>query len=377
MLTASISRAQSNPATACPSRPHKHVRVASYPAQAEKGENPYISLYQNAIAKYGIDTVADFEPTRDWVLNNPDTFDAVHLHWGIEWLWRYRGRSARQQFRGLIGLARLLRMLRSQGKMLIWTIHNIQHHEGSTAVDWLGYQLLARSADLCICHDESARQEFLRRRWANPNRVIVMPFGNYDGVYPPARPRSDIVKDIGIPPGRKVLLACGLIRRYKGLETALAALPELGPAFHLVIAGKVLDRQLEHELTRETSHRSVTVIGRTLTSQELADLYELADCALFPYRAITGSSAILTAASLSRGVVASDLPFFRNWLAPEPAAGELFVPGNAASLAAAVRRYFAEDIQDRHQAARRLADRYPWTSVVRPVVEQILEWKTI
>ncbi|MGC1719027.1 MAG: SDR family oxidoreductase [Isosphaeraceae bacterium] len=39
------------------------------------------------------------------------------------------------------------------------------------------------------------------------------------------------------------------------------------------------------------------------------DNQRLADCALLPYRKIAGSSAIFNAFSLSRGVVASDLPF--------------------------------------------------------------------
>jgi beta-1,4-mannosyltransferase len=350
------------------------VRVASYPAQANKGENPYICLYQNAIEKFGIITVSDFQPTRNWVRANLEMFDVVHLHWGIEWLWRYRGRWPWQQFHGILGLARLLQMLRRHGKKLIWTIHNLHHHEGITPVDWLGYQLLARYADLCICHDDSAREEFLRWRWISPHRVMVMPFGNYDGVYPQARPRWETEERLGILPGRKVLLACGLIRRYKGLDTALAALPELGSEYHLTVAGRPLDHALVNRIRQASARYSITLLDRTVSSQELADLYELADCALFPYESITGSSAILTAASLGRGVIASDLPFFRNLLAVEPAAGELFNAGHPGSLAAAVRRYFARDIRTRHQAARRLADRYPWMTVVRPIVSEILRW---
>src|SRR5207249_1826932 len=101
------------------------------------------------------------------------------------------------------------------------------------------------------------------------------------------------------------------------------------------------------------------------------DLHEAADCALLPYRWITGSAASATAFTLGRAVVATDLPFFRSELAAEPAAGVLVRPDDPDALAAGIRAFFAADVAARHTAARRLADRLAWPEVVKPVVERL------
>ena len=100
---------------------------------------------------------------------------------------------------------------------------------------------------------------------------------------------------------------------------------------------------------------------------DVADLLHTADCVLFPYRKITGSGALAAAQTFGRGVVVSDLPYFREMLAAEPLAGEFFPAGDAAGLAAAVRRFFDATLAERHVASRRLADRCTWEKAVAPV----------
>jgi hypothetical protein len=47
--------------------------------------------------------------------------------------------------------------------------------------------------------------------------------------------------------------------------------------------------------------------------------------------------------------------------------GVLFRPGDVESLAAAIRTYFGEVPATRNDAAKRWADRFPWSTVVEPV----------
>jgi glycosyltransferase involved in cell wall biosynthesis len=70
-------------------------------------------------------------------------------------------------------------------------------------------------------------------------------------------------------------------------------------------------------------------------------------------------------------VVASDLPYFREVLADDPTAGVFCRPDDASGLAAAVETFFAGDVPARHAAARRLADRYAWSEVIKPVAERM------
>ena len=65
------------------------------------------------------------------------------------------------------------------------------------------------------------------------------------------------------------------------------------------------------------------VIPRQLNDQEFADLMAASDAAFLPYRNVTGSGVLLTAIGFGRPVIAADLPYFREVLAPEPEAGVL------------------------------------------------------
>ena len=62
--------------------------------------------------------------------------------------------------------------------------------------------------------------------------------------------------------------------------------------------------------------------------QVVSDLLHAADAVLLPYRRITGSGVLLQALTAGVGVVASDLPYFREVLAPEPDAGVFIRAGD-------------------------------------------------
>jgi glycosyltransferase involved in cell wall biosynthesis len=95
------------------------------------------------------------------------------------------------------------------------------------------------------------------------------------------------------------------------------------------------------------------------------------DAVLLPYRAVTGSAALLSALASGRGVIASDLPFFREVLAGEPDAGVL-VPGrDADAWAHRMLDYLAVPAAVRRAAALRLAGRYSWDRCVEPLVEAL------
>ena len=140
----------------------------------------------------------------------------------------------------------------------------------------------------------------------------------------------------------------------------------------LINAGPPLIPSYVEELRAQIGNRdSVTFLPRPLDEQEFADLHDVADCVLLPYHKITGSAALLAACTLSRGVVATDLPYFRDLLALEPDAGVLVPPGDAVKLAEGIRQYFTKPVEVRHAASRRIADRYPWESVLLPLVEKL------
>ena len=159
------------------------------------------------------------------------------------------------------------------------------------------------------------------------------------------------------------------MREYKCLDIACAAVERLNGRVQLAIGGPINAGfdvlRLRNMMGRISGG---VVIARPLSDQEFADLTAASDAVLLPYRAITGSSALLAAIGLGRGVVASKLPYFEEMLGGEPDAG-VMVPGwDAAAWADGILRLLARPPEVRTRAALRLAHRCSWDRCVDPLV---------
>lgn len=345
------------------------IRIASWP---RPGINPYCQLYYGALARFGVE-VEYLDDVRALAGPLRFAYDAVHFHWNIEGVWRAFGRNPMRRLQGLAAWVRVLRRLRNAGIPILWTAHELSPPEEATWIDRLGYRLCARFADLCICHSEVCRQDVLRRFAIPEARTLVVPIGAYDGVLTPRRSAADTRARRGWTDAGRVLLCFGYQRPRKGLEVVLAAMPLLGRDYHLVIQcstrGGARRKWLRGLQDTWRDAPNVTFLHEELDGADLADLLHAADGVVLPYLEIVGSAALAACLTAGRGVVVSDLPYFRESLAPEPDAGVFFRPGDPRDLARAVETFFSIDRAAREGAMRRLADDRRWDRVVTPIGE--------
>jgi beta-1,4-mannosyltransferase len=331
--------------------------------------NAYLDLYYQALSEQGIKLVSEFKIQDEHLRRDRDKLDALHFQWSIEEVWRAYGNSDFRQMRGVIAFWKYLRLAKKLGYKIIWTMHDVERFEGARLADRYGYRLLAKFSDLLLCHSNSASVSFSAICNVPQSKIMVIPIGNYDGVFPAPRSRDQTLHDLHIDPNAKVILCAGLIRSYKGFETAIEAMKYLGSNHVLVIAGK--PSYAEYGATIEnlvSQATNVRLLPYFIENQLMADLHAAADVVLIPYRKITGSATLLTALTLSRGVVVSDLPYMREVLGVSDAA-VFFEAGNPSDLARAVHEFFASSTAHRHASARLLANNLPWSEVVRPVVQ--------
>jgi glycosyltransferase involved in cell wall biosynthesis len=336
--------------------------------------NPYLDLFAAALARHDIEVRYELQIRDSWLRANSDRFEGLHLHWP-ELLWNWPGAGRVRRLRNVAGLWRFLRLGRRQGLMRIWTVHNLEHHEGSDWVDELGYRVLARHADLLICHSRGTAAAVAQRHRPHA-RVVVMPIGSYAGHYPEPRPRAEVLARLGLREDLPVLCSIGQLRPYKGLDVACAVARLLAGKVQFVLAGNPHVHfdvgALRAALDGVAGAR---VLPQYVSDQEFADLIAASEGMVLPYRKITGSSALLASCSLGRGVVASDLSYFREILQPEPDAGVLFEPESPEDLARAVLEYLGMPAEIRRAAALRLAQHYSWERCIVPVVEAIRAWR--
>jgi beta-1,4-mannosyltransferase len=335
--------------------------------------NPYQRLFYDALRKHSCEASAEIDFRDHWLLDNCSHFDAIHIHWP-EALWRTRSwwNTARRQ----IGIWKFFRLARKLGIRLIWTVHNHGAHEGGELLDKFGYRLIASAADLVIVHSQSSAAWV--RHSLRPSNLVVMPIGAYHGVYPIPQARNKVVAALGLNPAGCIVACLGAIRAYKGVHFAIECAKRLGPSTQFVIAGNPHCQSYAHEIRRVAAGLSnVHLIAEYVSDQQFADITAASDVAFLPYTKITGSSALLAAWTLGRGVVASDLEFFREMVADVGVAAVLYRNGDTSAACDAIRRYLQVPAAERESAALRAADRYRWDRCITPVVNAISNWNTL
>ena len=340
------------------------IRIVSAPEKS--WPNPYVELFYEAISEHNI-KLAGRCPGNDHLLRKKASqIDAIHLHWP-EGLWRYAENFRLGKIRGLLGFWCYLRVAHRCRLTVVWTVHNLEHHEGISFADRIAYRLLAKHADLLICHSQGIKKQIVNR-WHPGDKIVVMHHGNYDGIYPKPLPRERVIKELALNPGIPIVSCVGSARGYKGIDIAIKAIKHTNMDVQLIIAGEPhRDYNVDSLLKLSESSPKIRLILHSLSTQELADILNISDAVLLPYQKITGSGAFMLAMTLGRGVIASDLPYFREMLAGNDDAGVLFEPGSEISLSAAITKYLLIPADCRQAAARKIAQEYSWDKVVKPV----------
>ena len=365
------------PLYATMARPRR-LRVASYPDR--NPGNPYVELFYRALAQHGIEHAGRLVPEASWFDAAGGDVDVVHIHWP-ERIWRGKrvGRFDRvaavvtaRSARGVLSLARFLGRARSEGVTRVWTVHNVAHHEGASLVDRWGYRTLARRCDLLLCFSEAAAEE-IRRAYGASAPVLVISHGSYKGAYPAAAPRARARERFGLRPDVPVVSCVGLLRRYKGIELACEAIEAMRGRVQLLVGGQP-QRSFDVQglVTRaRASGGSILALPRVLTEDEFSDAVAASDAVLLPYHAVTGSGVLFAAWTMGAGVIASDLPFFREMLNRAPLLGRTFRAGDAAELATAIEAYVSTPADERARAIAVAVEELAPERVVVPFVEAL------
>lgn len=390
--------------------PSDFLIISSLPGLG--GANPYVDLFYNALQPHGIKLYAEPVIDHAWGSNHFKHIDAIHIHWP-EYIWRQtphtrtpnpfrrflrtyvpgiwrafdiidrfgrleqvrRMQKVKSRWLSLLRFYRFLRQASRANVRVIWTLHNLESHESFDLVDQVGFRLLTRFSNLIICHSDYSKKSCIKT-YRPRCPVVIMPHGNYDGIYPPPRPRDQVLTELGLDPTLPVAGCVGALREYKGFDLACQAIMSLGGRVQLLCAGAPHHHfpLAEFEQFIDSTPGAV-LVAHLLTDQEFSDYCAASDVILLPYRKITGSGALLAALTLRRGVVATDLPFFREMLNEYPDAGVLVEPENTVALAKGIEQYLAIGHIRRESATRNLAEAYDWSRVITSVVTELNHWK--
>jgi glycosyltransferase involved in cell wall biosynthesis len=220
---------------------------------------------------------------------------------------------------------------------LVLTVHDTVPYNGDR-MSWLqrwGFELPLRLCDRIIVHTQAGREALLARG-LSAEKVSIIPHGAL-----PLRERPSAAALSRAADGLFRFVAFGEMKQYKGLDVLIEALA-LMPAqtrnkARVIIAGRPrMDlTPLLLRIERLGLTELVEVRARRLSEPEMADLFHLADCFVFPYRQIDASGVYFLVKSLGKWLIASRVGVFAEDMR-DGEQGELVAVADAQALADAM-----------------------------------------
>ena len=205
---------------------------------------------------------------------------------------------------------------------------------------------LVERCETIIVMAEAARQLLIERYRADPDQVIVIPHGIPDRPFTATRPMK---AKLGLA-GHDVILTFGLLSQGKGIETVIAAMPEVvrrNPRALYVVLGATHPHAIawHGESYRESLQRlamelgvadNVRFIDAFVEQEELLDYLAAADIYATPYLdpAQVTSGTLSYAVGLGKPIVSTPYVHARELLGREY--GRLVDFGDSAGFAAAI-----------------------------------------
>jgi glycosyltransferase involved in cell wall biosynthesis len=197
----------------------------------------------------------------------------------------------------MVGFIVMLMFLRWRGVHLIWTVHNLKPH-----ICW--HEDIAHTTVQHVinqCHAVTCHH-------AVTIPITVIPHGHCAEPFGPLMSRQHARIQLGLAQDIPVFVFLGMIRPYKGIDTAIAAMHAI-PQAHIIIAGLPTDKQYLSQIHRQTANMTnVTVKPYFLPDSEAALYLAACDALLLPYRAITTSGMLVNAQAAGVVCVVPDLP---------------------------------------------------------------------
>lgn len=200
---------------------------------------------------------------------------------------------------------------RAQGVPVIHTVHNVVSSFSSPRdVELLGK--LYADCDALVLHSAINQRDFQALYpHIDADKLHIVPHIRLEKkASHPAPTRAEARHQLGIPQDAPVMLFFGVVREYKGLNLLVDAFQQAQaqrPDLWLMVAGAA---QLPEDQAAVQRARALpnTVVHEGFVPEEKLGLYHAAaDVAVFPYRAITQSGAVITTMDHALPVIVTDV----------------------------------------------------------------------
>ena len=271
-------------------------------------------------------------------------------------------------------LSRAIKRLPSQPK-LIFICHNVLPHEQSKlsafilpkVIKWT----LARG-DKFIVHassDKRILQEIIHNAMIDVTPLpTIMQEADTSGVELP----------VELPDDCPILLFCGIVRPYKGLDVLLDAfsLAIKKRPLHLVIAGEFWNgsrSQYDAQIGQLEIGEHISIIDKYIPDELFTAFIDRADVVVLPYKSATQSAVIQASFGRNTPVITTDVGGLAEVVA-DGVTGFVVQANSARELAASINIYFESDnlAKDMSNAITRENRRFSWKFLLQIQAEEVI-----
>lgn len=261
--------------------------------------------------------------------------------------------------------------LKAMGVKIVITAHDVMPFDAK----WYSHPVLRHIyglADKVIVHAQDNKRWILDQFQVRPSKVAVVRHGNYmPYVDTHCLSREALREKVGVKDFTNVVLFFGQIKKVKGLDHLIRALPDVlsqHPDSVLVIAGQVWKDDFSHYADLISSlglEKNVIARIEHIPDEDVTAYFESADVVALPYTRVYQSGVLLMACSYGRPVVATSVGGMKEVI-QDGVSGYLVPPQDQVGLAQAIARLLSdkERAAEMGSTARRLMEEnYSWESV--------------
>ncbi len=268
----------------------------------------------------------------------------------------------------------VVRYLRKRGIPAIAIVDNAIPHEKR-----LGDVLLSRwFLNACkglVVMSASVQRDVETLGVRRPLRLVAHPIYNLFGH---SIPKSQARQHLQIQEKTPVLLFFGFIRRYKGLHILLEAMPIIKAALSdvkLLVAGEFYEDASPYQTQIQALGigDAVQLHSTYIPNDQVPIFFSAADVVVQPYITATQSGVAQIAFHFDKPTILTDVGGLAE-VVPDGVAGLVVPPENPRALAAAVIRFFREDLAPRlTQGVQTEKAKYDWGHLYKAIDELCLE----
>ena len=299
--------------------------------------------------------------------------DILHLHWPHPYMIKS----------SLIGswlrssrLIMELKIIQMAGIKLVWTIHNLVSHDSKNPhLELYFLKIIANTVNAIIVHGKAAKNIVIKQlQINNPDKIIIIPHGNYIGYYPDNATREQARGVLGIQPESFVLLFIGQIHPYKGVQDLISAFKRLkSHRLVLVIAGTIPSLNYHEVLkTMIADDPRINFYPGYIDDNKLQYYFHASDLVVFPFRDIFTSGSLILAMGFGGCCLVPDFDVVTETIDPET--GIVFNSKNTSSLQTKMENIIKNpaDIYEKGIKARRRVENWTFAEMAYNTIQVYL-----